>query len=221
MLPLDDPVVLAQLRKVLSEWNCTGYVTAKESARHWVAENLAGMNLKAVAKAMHDFMASGGIVDQVKENRPEWDIWPFHYDFRLTIGGRGIYIETILQDDDPNDPTVQIVSIHDAQITGPRDGEIGAGSAISMVLPQMSTQGSPARDDSLSVRVDARRKGGRRLRSQFRCPKVWRMWRTGIRLRSGRSASPGIRCDYKAGARSARWSDLTSLDRSKQSPGAE
>jgi hypothetical protein len=41
-------------------------------------------------------------------------MWPYHYDFRLMIAGRNIYIETILQDDDPNDPTLEIVSIHDA-----------------------------------------------------------------------------------------------------------
>lgn len=113
MPPLTDPVLLAQFQKVLAEWNCTGYVTAKEFARHWIATNL-GLNLKAVAKAMQDHVAAGGIIDQVKETRPEWDLWPYHYDFRLTLGGRSIYIETVLQDDDPKDPTVQIVSIHDA-----------------------------------------------------------------------------------------------------------
>jgi hypothetical protein len=30
------------------------------------------------------------------------------------IAGKEIYIETILQDDDPKDPTIRIVGIHDA-----------------------------------------------------------------------------------------------------------
>jgi hypothetical protein len=51
MPPLDDPVILAQFQRVLAEWNCTGYVTAKEAARHWITNNLAGLNLKAIAKA--------------------------------------------------------------------------------------------------------------------------------------------------------------------------
>ena len=114
MPPLSDPVIVAQFRQVLVEWNCTGYVTAKEVARNWIATNLGGLDLKAVAKAMHDFMAAGGVPDQVKETRPEWSLWPFHYDFRLTLGGKHLYIETILQDDDPRDPTIQIVSVHDA-----------------------------------------------------------------------------------------------------------
>jgi hypothetical protein len=114
MPPLNDPIILAQFNTVLAEWNCTGYVTAKEVARHWIAENLGGLSLKAVAKAMHDFVAAGGVIDQVTETRPEWNMWPFHYDFRLSLSGRDVYIETVLQDDDPSDPTIEIVSIHDA-----------------------------------------------------------------------------------------------------------
>jgi hypothetical protein len=57
---------------------------------------------------------AGGVPDQVKETRPEWSVWPFHNDLRVTLGGKNVYIETILHDDDPDDPTIQIVSIHDA-----------------------------------------------------------------------------------------------------------
>jgi hypothetical protein len=95
MPPLTDPVILAQFQAVLANWNCTGYVTAKDVALAWIADEL------------------GGIIDQVKETRPEWDDWPFHYDFRLPIRGRELYIEVLLQDDDPKDPTIHIVSIHD------------------------------------------------------------------------------------------------------------
>jgi hypothetical protein len=56
---------------------------------------------------------TGGTIDQERETRAEWSGWPFHYDFRLAIAGRQIYVEKILQDDDPRDPTVHIVSIHD------------------------------------------------------------------------------------------------------------
>jgi len=34
--------------------------------------------------------------------------------FRITIGERLIYMETILVEDDPDDPTIHVVSIHDA-----------------------------------------------------------------------------------------------------------
>jgi hypothetical protein len=114
MPPLTDAVVLAQFLAVLAHWNYTGYVTAKDVALEWIANNLGGLTLKDVAKAMNDFLRRGAVIDQVRETRPEWSMWPFHYDFRMQLAGRVVYIETILQDDDPNDPTIHIVSIHDA-----------------------------------------------------------------------------------------------------------
>jgi hypothetical protein len=113
MPPLTDPAILAQFKAVLANWNCTGYITAKDLALEWIADNLPGLTLKDVAKAMEQHVAGGGVIDQVAETRPEWSVWPFHYDFRLQIGGRDVYIETILRDDDPKDPTIRIVSIHD------------------------------------------------------------------------------------------------------------
>ena len=70
--------------------------------------------LKAVAKRMYEHLQAGGTIDQTPETRPEWNDRPFHYDFRLVIDGWRVYIETILVDDDPTDPTVHIVSMHDA-----------------------------------------------------------------------------------------------------------
>ena len=113
MPPLTDPAILAQFRKVLGEWNCTGYVTVKAVAQHWITVNLGEIDSKDIARAMFEFLQEGGVIDQVKETRPEWNIWPYHYDFRLPLAGRQLYIEAILVDDDPNDPTIEIVSIHD------------------------------------------------------------------------------------------------------------
>ena len=64
MPPLTDPAILAQFQAVLANWNYTGYVTAKDVARAWIAKNLGGLTLKQVAKAMNDFVAAGGIIDQ-------------------------------------------------------------------------------------------------------------------------------------------------------------
>jgi hypothetical protein len=105
---------LAQFQAVLANWNYTGYVTAKELALKWIADNLGGLTLKDVAKAMCQFCQEGGVPDQVRETREEYSIWPFHYDFRLPLAGRTVYLEVILQDDDPKDPTIHLVSIHDA-----------------------------------------------------------------------------------------------------------
>jgi hypothetical protein len=112
MPPLTDAIILAQFQAVLANWNYTGYVTAKDVVLAWIADNLTGLTLKVVARAMNDFLAAGGIIDQVTERRPEWSMWPYHYDFRFPFAGREVYIETILRDDDPSDPTIHIVSIH-------------------------------------------------------------------------------------------------------------
>jgi hypothetical protein len=111
--PLSDSVILAQIRTVLANWNYSGYVTAKEGVLEWMANELKTCTLKDVAQAMYSHLEQGGVIDQVVETRPEWNQWPYHYDFRLPIDSRTVYIEVILQDDDPSDPTIHIVSMHD------------------------------------------------------------------------------------------------------------
>ena len=98
---------------VLANWKYTNYVTAKPIVLDWIADNLQGWTLKDVAKAMNDYYVGGGVPDQVKETRPEHSVWPYHYDFRLQLGTKEVYIETILHDDDPADPTIHVVSMHD------------------------------------------------------------------------------------------------------------
>jgi len=116
MPPLADPQILAQFVAVLDNWNVTGYVTAKAVVLDWIADNLPGHDLRAIVKLMHDHVQAGERPDQVRERRPEYNDRDYHYDFRLPIPGRQqqIYIETILVDDDPSDPTIHIVSMHDA-----------------------------------------------------------------------------------------------------------
>lgn len=115
MPPLADPLILAQFAAVLNNWNVTGYVTAKEIALDWIADNLPGHDLRAIAKLMYDYIQVGDRPDQVRERRPEYNDRDYHYDFRLSIPGRQrqVFIETILVDDDPSDPTIHIVSMHD------------------------------------------------------------------------------------------------------------
>ncbi len=113
MPPLTDPELLARYKSALSNWRVTGYVTWKELAELWLRDNL-GLTARNVAQLMNDHVQAGGEIDQVPEQRPEWADYEFHYDLRLPIAGRLIYIESVLKDEDPNDPTVHVVSIHDA-----------------------------------------------------------------------------------------------------------
>lgn len=114
MPTLQDPVILARYRSVLVLWHVTGYVDWKEPARTWARDQLGQHDPRQIAKLMHEYVEAGGAIDQVPEERPEWNDRPFHYDLRIPIGSRLIYIETILLDDDPDDPTIRVVSIHDA-----------------------------------------------------------------------------------------------------------
>jgi hypothetical protein len=111
---LTDPEILARYKSALANWNVTGYVTWKDIAREWVEENLPGYTTRAVAERMHEFVEQeSGKIDQVREKR-EWIEGDFHYDLRAPIEGRLIYIETILIDDEPDDPTIHVVSVKNA-----------------------------------------------------------------------------------------------------------
>jgi hypothetical protein len=113
MARLTDPQVLAKFEHALKQWQFTGYITWKPIARQWLEQNLEGCTARSVAEEMFRFFAAGGEIDQIAETRPQWSEHRFHYDFRMDIGGRLLYIETILVEDDPNDPTIHVVSIHD------------------------------------------------------------------------------------------------------------
>src|SRR5437764_5999898 len=114
MAPLQDSVILAQYRSALLNWWYFGYVSCRRIAEEWIANNLRKHTPRTIAALMYQHVEAGGEIDQVLERRPEWNDRPFHYDLRLLINNRLIYIDTILVDDDPNDPVIEIVSIHHA-----------------------------------------------------------------------------------------------------------
>jgi hypothetical protein len=114
MARLTDPAMLARYQIALANWQFTGYIEWKETARDWLVTNLGPIPLREIGRLMYVHVTAGGEIDQVTETRPEWSEFDFHYDFRFPIAERLIYIETILRDDDSDDPTILVVSIHDA-----------------------------------------------------------------------------------------------------------
>ena len=52
------------------------------------------------------------MLDQVRERREDWLDFEFHFDVRLEIEGKRIYVETVLVRADPRDPLVEIVNVH-------------------------------------------------------------------------------------------------------------
>ena len=62
---------------------------------------------------MHEHVDAGGEIDQVAERREPWrDRHEFHYDFRFSIAGRKLCIETVLGVTSTG-PTVTVVNMHD------------------------------------------------------------------------------------------------------------
>ena len=157
MARLTDPTILAKFRRAFSQWRFTGYVTWKPIARQWVEQNLEGWTTRAVAEELCRFLDRGGEIDQTPETRSEWRQWQFHYDFRIEIGGRLLYIEALLIEDDPEDPVVHAVSVH-LHLRRWYDREIPIpGQGVSLAVPRVRQEGGVARDGAAYGGDQARR----------------------------------------------------------------
>jgi len=109
---LDDPDIRARYFQALSLWQCSGYITWKWRAREFVQQELEGLTPTLVGKLMFEYVQSGGEIDRCEEGRTQWLEWKYHYDLRIPICGRLMYIETVIIDDDPDDWTITVVNMH-------------------------------------------------------------------------------------------------------------
>ena len=113
MAPLANREILAAFREALREWKCEGYVVWLRRPGEWLRKNIENEDIRSVSKMMHEYFEAGGKIDQAPERREPWrDRYEFHYDFRFSIAGRKIYIETVL-DLTSTGPTVTVVNMHD------------------------------------------------------------------------------------------------------------
>lgn len=115
MLPDDPDARLRCFKNALRNWNFRGYVRFKPVADEWLRQQL-GVSEREVARELHDYVENGGMVEEQTERRPEWDDYEFHFDLRVPIAGRHVYFEALLfceDPDDPDDPTIFVVSVHD------------------------------------------------------------------------------------------------------------
>ena len=116
-LPEDQEGRLRCYRNALANGHISGYVRCKERVLEWLRNELAGYTEREIACLLRDHVEAGGGIDEQVETRPGYTAFGYHYDLRLRIGGRRIYFETILlcdDPDDPNDPFIEVVSVHDA-----------------------------------------------------------------------------------------------------------
>ena len=80
MPPLIDSTRLAAYRDAFGNWNVTGYVEfdLTEEANRWVRRELDAIDLNGIRRLMHEYVAAGGQVDEIKETRPEWLEHEYH-----------------------------------------------------------------------------------------------------------------------------------------------
>ena len=118
MPPLTDPTRLAAYRDALGNWNVADYIQFEltTEARRWIKRELDGVTLKEIKRLMYQYVAAGGEIDEVRETRPEWAEHEFHYDLRLSIQKKLVYIETRLNHREPLAPDeawILVVNIHE------------------------------------------------------------------------------------------------------------
>ncbi len=108
---LVDEEIISKLRLAFEESN-SGGVQWKKLAAEWIRRNLESLTQQAVNELILKHIASNGAIDQVEETREEYVHYGFHYNFRIAILDRNVYIETVLSDHSMG-PVVTIVNIHD------------------------------------------------------------------------------------------------------------
>lgn len=117
MANLRDSEKLACYRNALANWRYDGFIILTEIAFEWMKLHLQGLSPRLLGQLMYEYVQTGGEIDQQRETRPEWNVHEFHYDLRISVGERLIYIETRLiydKPDDPDDPIIHVVNIHEA-----------------------------------------------------------------------------------------------------------
>ena len=111
MARLTDPEKLACFINALANWRYEGFIILTDMASEWMNLHLEGFSTRTLGKLMYDHVTSGGEIDQTKETRPEWNVHDFHYDIRIPVTDRVIYIETRLiysDASDPDDPVIHV-----------------------------------------------------------------------------------------------------------------
>ena len=83
------------------------------AAAEWLRCNLEGETQKSIGKLMYEHRDE---VDQTPETREDYrSLYSYHYDFRIPINGRLIYIETVLESEaTASDSRILVVNIKPA-----------------------------------------------------------------------------------------------------------
>ena len=101
----------------LGNWNYEGYIRFEltEAAYRWIRGEFESISLKEIGRLMYEYVEGGGEIDEVRESRPEWSVYEFHYDLRFTIQDKRVYIESRLDYREPfvsDESSILVVNIH-------------------------------------------------------------------------------------------------------------
>ena len=114
MPPVTDAEELERYRGLLKEWKFTGFIQWKRRAAEWLRDNLGNhLPQQGIGQLMYEHREE---VQQTPETREEYrHRYRFHYDFRLCIDTRRIYIETAFHcGATESDSTIWVVNIKPA-----------------------------------------------------------------------------------------------------------
>lgn len=105
-------------KDALHNWSVESYVQFRltETANRWIKRELGSIPLKEIGRLMHEYVEAGGVIDEVRETRPEWSDFDYHYDLRFKIKGKRVYFETRLKHKIPvlpDESIIIVVNIHD------------------------------------------------------------------------------------------------------------
>jgi hypothetical protein len=119
MPPLTDPERLRCYKSALANRRYDGFITFTKDALRWLHAELPDFSPRDIAQMLHNHVAAQGDkeIDEQRETREQWRMHDYHYDLRIGIAGRLVYFETRLSyrnPNDPDDPLIDVVNIHDA-----------------------------------------------------------------------------------------------------------
>ena len=116
MPKLENPGIIALFVTAFTEAQACGeLIRWKQSAIENMFRDFAGYTPDHVENLILSHLNSGGKIQEVKETRPEYLDFRFHYDFVVTdplSKNEKVYIETVITCDDPELPEILIVSCH-------------------------------------------------------------------------------------------------------------
>ncbi len=110
-----NPATRERYLAALSDWHGEVGVRFNKRSRDYVLGEL-GLTTTRVGELLHEYVKmTAGTPHEVRETREGYrGRYDFHYDLRLDIAGRRVYVETVLDEESRRQPPfIQVVNMKD------------------------------------------------------------------------------------------------------------